>query len=106
MYLFDSLVFNVDRNLGNLVVDSGYRLWLIDHTRAFQAVEDLLDDRFLRVKRTSWERLLELSEAELEKRLAAYLDPGQITALWSRRQLLVERIRRIAAERGEHLVFY
>jgi hypothetical protein len=106
MYFFDSLVFNVDRNLGNFLVDSRYRLWLIDHTRAFQTVEDLLGDRIIRVKRESWERLLALTEDDLEKHLAAYLDRGQLEALWSRRELLVKRIREIAAERGEHLVFY
>ena len=36
MYFFDALIYNVDRNSGNILVDQGYRLWMIDHTRAFQ----------------------------------------------------------------------
>jgi hypothetical protein len=106
MSFFDNLVFNTDRNLGNLLVDSDHRLWLIDHTRAFQAVNDLLEVRFIRVKRETWDRLLALTEEELEARLAGYLEPEQIAALWSRRQRLVERVRKLALERGEHVVFY
>ena len=34
--LFDQLIFNTDRNLGNLLIDKDWRLWMIDHTRAFK----------------------------------------------------------------------
>ncbi len=38
MNVFDILVFNVDRNLGNILYDNRtWNLWLIDHTRAFSA---------------------------------------------------------------------
>ena len=34
--LFDQLIYNTDRNLGNLLIDKDWRLWMIDHTRAFK----------------------------------------------------------------------
>jgi len=37
MYLFDDLIGNVDRNVGDIVIDSDWKLWLIDHSRAFQS---------------------------------------------------------------------
>ncbi|MGH9603746.1 MAG: metallophosphoesterase, partial [Terriglobales bacterium] len=36
MRFFDALVFNTDRNTGNMLIDRGWNLWLIDHTRAFR----------------------------------------------------------------------
>ena len=36
MYFFDELISNVDRNLGNILYTKDWRLWLIDHTRAFR----------------------------------------------------------------------
>ena len=36
MYLFDELISNIDRNQGNIVYTKDWRLWLIDHTRAFR----------------------------------------------------------------------
>src|SRR3954464_9471519 len=34
--LFDQLIANTDRNLQNLVITKDWRLWPIDHTRAFR----------------------------------------------------------------------
>ena len=36
MYLLDNLMFNDDRNQGNILYDSEWKLWMIDHTRAFR----------------------------------------------------------------------
>lgn len=106
MYLFDNLLFNIDRNSGNILVDSRYDLWLIDHTRAFQLVPELLDDRVIRVERSVWERLGALNEYDLQRRLGEYLDTRELHALARRRELLVERIEKLIAERGEALVLY
>ena len=34
--LFDQLIQNVDRNLGNLLIDKSWTVWMIDHSRAFR----------------------------------------------------------------------
>ena len=39
--LFDQLIFNTDRNLGNLVITKDWKIWMIDHTRAFRTMKDL-----------------------------------------------------------------
>ena len=31
--VFDQLIANVDRNLGNLLVDKTWTVWMIDHSR-------------------------------------------------------------------------
>ena len=38
--LFDTLINNQDRNLGNTLVDEGWEVWLIDHGRSFQIDPD------------------------------------------------------------------
>ena len=43
MQLFDQLISNVDRNQGNIVYTKDWRLWLIDHTRAFRKNTELED---------------------------------------------------------------
>ena len=56
--LFDNLIFNDDRNQGNILFDGDWNLWMIDHTRAFQNVPFLKDTRDLQfVERDIWERL-------------------------------------------------
>jgi hypothetical protein len=103
---FDNLILNVDRNSTNVIVDEGYRLWLIDHTRAFQPVPELLDpERVTRINRTLWTRLKELDEAALKEAVGPYLDGEEVMCLARRRELLLEHVEALVAERGEG-VFY
>ena len=106
MYFFDNLLYNIDRNLGNRLVTSDYRLWLIDHTRGFQFKFDLLDDTMARVPRRSWERLLALTENDLKNALENYLTPIEIGSILQRRNALVEHVDNLIAARGEDAVFY
>jgi hypothetical protein len=103
---FDNLVFNVDRNSTNIIVDRGYKLWLIDHTRAFQPVPELLDaERVTRINRAMWTRLREMDEDALKEAVGPYLDGEEVMCLVRRRQLLLEHVEALVAERGEG-VFY
>jgi hypothetical protein len=105
--LFDNLILNVDRNLGNVLRDDEYKLWLIDHTRAFQPEHELLNPEALaRVRRRVWDRLLETTREDLKQQLGDYLDGKQLTSLEKRREALVKLIRGLVAERGEAAVLY
>ena len=41
MDIFDNLISNDDRNLGNMLIDPEWKLWMIDHTRAFRRNREL-----------------------------------------------------------------
>jgi len=106
MVLFDNLIYNIDRNSGNVLVDTDYRLWMIDHTRAFQFKHELLDDRVARVRRSSWENLLKLDEDTLRDAVRGYLTPMEIGSIRERRERLIALIEGLVAARGESAVFY
>jgi len=104
---FDQLIFNVDRNAGNLLADPDYRLWLYDHGRAFQPKAELLDPEALeRVNRRVWNRLQSMSDEELKDVVREHLAIDQMTTLVERRALLAERIQVLVDEKGEDAVFY
>jgi hypothetical protein len=104
--LFDALIFNIDRNSSNVIVDQDYRLWLIDHTRAFQPVPELLDpERITRVNRLMWTRLRNLDEDTLKEELGTYLDGEEMMCLMRRRELLLEKVDRLLAERGNGILY-
>jgi hypothetical protein len=93
MWLFDELIANVDRNVGNIVYSKDWRLWLIDHTRAFRKTTELKQPaRITRCDRQVFERLKALDRDTLKRELGKYLDDGQIKALLSRRDLIVQRV--------------
>lgn len=106
MNWFDNLVFNVDRNKSNLLVDADYRLWLIDHTRAFQVANKLLDNRIVRVNREVFERLVAMSDDELRTALGPFLTDAEMASLLRRRTFLIEHVEALVAERGEEVVLY
>ena len=106
MFFFDNLIYNIDRNAGNVLVSADYTLWMIDHTRAFQFKNELLDEHVTKMRRRTWERLVALTEDELRRRLSGYLTPVEFGSLWKRRRLFIEHVNRLVEERGEAVVFY
>ncbi len=102
---FDNLIANSDRNQGNILLDSAGRLWMIDHTRTFQRDSKLMSpSSFWQLEGRVWRRLVELDESTLRRELRPYLGPAELDALWTRRNLLVEKFERLIQERGESLV--
>lgn len=102
MNLFDALAFNDDRHARNFLVDGDWRLWMIDHTRAFQHGNELPEPlAFAYCERPVWDRLRSLTDEEIRAGLGRYLDVAQLTSLLRRRARLVEIIEQRIAERGE-----
>ena len=91
--LFDQLIANIDRNLGNLVITKDWRLWPIDHTRAFRTNRQLKTPaNVTRIDRGVLERLKMLDRETLRKETGKYLTTFQIDALLARRDAIVKRI--------------
>jgi hypothetical protein len=107
MNVFDELVYNTDRNRGNYMITPDWKLWMIDHTRAFRRNPSLMKpDRINQCERGMYQRLKALDEAVVRERLKEYLSVYEIDALLKRRILLLERLDKLIAERGEAKVLY
>jgi hypothetical protein len=99
MRVFDQLIYNIDRNLGNLLITSDWRMWMIDHTRAFRRHRTLLSERDLRgCDRTMLARLETLDKATLTRELSRWLEMGEIEALLARRDRIVQFFRDAPAD--------
>ena len=93
MRLFDELIANTDRNLGNMIYSSDWRLWPIDHTRAFRRSTTLKHPGYVvRCDRAVFDRLKALDRDTLKRELGDYLDDGQIKAILARRDLIVKKL--------------
>ena len=80
---------------------------MIDHTRAFRRNPTLQNaDALNQCERGMYERLKALDEAVVRERLKAYLSTFEIDALLKRRKLILERLDKLIAERGEDKVLY
>jgi hypothetical protein len=90
--VFDQLIYNIDRNTGNLLYDKDWQIWMIDHTRAFRSNTDLMDAKVLtRCDSALLEKLKQLDAATLKKEIGRY-DVGdlQIKGLLARRDKIVK----------------
>ncbi|MEE8350131.1 MAG: hypothetical protein V3R94_11195 [Acidobacteriota bacterium] len=107
IHLFDNLVYNEDRNRGNVLIESNWKLWMIDHTRAFRRWKELqYPEKVQFLDRVVWERLQILDESEIEERLQDFLSPYELSGLLKRTRLLVDHVKTMIAERGERKVLF
>ena len=107
MEVFDALIFNDDRNPTNVLLDAEGKLWMIDHTRAFQRSEALRDPgRVNKIERRLWSRVRTIADESFRDLLGDILEPPQIGALLTRRRALIEHFEKLIVERGEDEVLY
>jgi hypothetical protein len=105
--VFDELIQNRDRNAGNLLWTSDWKMWMIDHTRAFRLGKDLLKPQQLeRVERTLFQKLRELTASGVADTMDAVLTKQEIEALMARRDAIVTLFDARIAQRGEAAVLF
>jgi hypothetical protein len=104
---FDQLIYNVDRNTGNLIILKDWTLVLIDHTRAFAPNTRLMDrSDFDRCSRPLLDALRKLDADTLTGLLKPYLTKQQIDGMLFRRDLIVKHFDQLIAEKGEAAVLF
>lgn len=107
MRLFDRLIYNFDRNQGNILIDRNWRLWLIDHTRSFNNSADVAGIGSVTVcEREFWERLQALDEEVLRERLGPYLSHRQIRSLVKRREKAIAYVTGLIDQLGRDAVIF
>jgi hypothetical protein len=93
--VFDQLIDNTDRNLGNLLITSTWRVWMIDHTRAFRRHHVLRAPENLgRCDRRLLAQLRALDRETLGRALGRYLGAPEIAGVLARRDLIVAHFER------------
>ena len=106
--IFDQLIYNFDRNLGNLLIDKDWNIWMIDHTRAFKVFDELKNEKNLgeRCARDFLASMRRLDKPTLKPLLTDLLNDGQIDALLARRDRIVRCYEQKIGARGEGSVLY
>ena len=107
MYVFDELIQNSDRNQGNMLWTSDWKMWLIDHTRAFRPQVEIMEPvRLTRISRGLLENLRRLTPQALEAATGDQLTGSQRSRILQRRDLLVQHYDDRIARLGEGAVLF
>ena len=105
--VFDQLIFNTDRNLGNLVIDKNWNIWMIDHTRAFRLMNKLENPKNLvQCDKKVLEKLKELDKKAIQQRVGKFLTGMEIDGVLKRRDLIVKYFEEEVAKKGESAVLF
>ena len=91
MQIFDSLVSNIDRNLGNILVDEDWKIWYIDHTRAFARHRSPREpEPGMGLDPLFWSRLRTVDDDTIRAAIAPHVDSFAVDSVVQRRRHIVE----------------
>jgi hypothetical protein len=104
--VFDQLIYNTDRNTGNLLIDPDWHIWMIDHTRAFRTYLTLKEKKDLeKIDRNLLAKLRTLDVQQLNT-LKPYLSDSEIKGIIRRRDLIVQFFDDAVKQKGETEIVY
>jgi hypothetical protein len=89
--VFDELIQNRDRNGGNLLWTKDWKMWMIDHTRAFRIDKELRQPKLLEAcERSMFEKMKGLTAEQLVEVMGKAMTKREIEALLARRDRIVK----------------
>ncbi len=90
MKVFDQLIYNTDRNATNIVYDKDWKLWMIDHGRAFRMSTSLLKVKDLeKCDRVLLAKMKALNVDDVKREIGQWVKPMEIKGLMARRDKIV-----------------
>jgi len=105
--VFDELIMNIDRNLGNMLITNAWQVVLIDHTRAFTPYHKIRNvAKLTRCSRPLLARMSALTEASIAKSVGTSLTRAEITGMLARRDRIVAFFNDEAKAKGEKNVLF
>ncbi|MCA1585813.1 MAG: hypothetical protein LC791_13940 [Acidobacteria bacterium] len=107
MFVFAELVYDTDRNKGNVLYTKDWDVIMLDFTRAFRLHDTLrAPDGLQLIDRALFQRLQELTPDDLKRVTRDWLTDQERAAIMKRRDLIVSRFQGLIRERGEAKVLY
>lgn len=105
--VFDQLIYNVDRNLTNLLILKNWDIVMIDHSRSFRLAHTLPNAKNLtRCDRTLLRNLRALHQGDVAKALMPYCTKAEVEAVMARRDAIVRFFDDRIRQNGEGAVLY
>jgi hypothetical protein len=100
--VFTQLIYDTDANQGNVLYDKDWRLWMIDHTRAFRTYTSLQNVKLLeRCDRQLLANLKRLDVKDVTAAIGEWTEPLEIKGLLARRDKIVA----LFEKRGESALY-
>jgi hypothetical protein len=104
--VFDNLIYNIDRNLGNMLITPDWKVVMIDHSRAFKSVDALKAAKDLEFfSKSLMEGLKALDEKGLQAACGKWLTGPEIRTMLQRRDKIMELYAKAEAEKKPGVIY-
>jgi hypothetical protein len=104
MRVFSELVYDTDRNLGNVLITKEWKLYMIDFTRAFRLYAELRTPKDLvKCDKQLLEKLRALKAEDLTEATKGILSKGEVGAVMKRRDKIVALFDDLATKSADIL---
>lgn len=105
--VFDQLIYDTDPNLTNVLITDDWKIWRIDFTRAFRLYKKLRNPEDITMcDKTLYDKLKKLDEDDVLEATKGDLSKGEVKAMMARRDVIIETIDKLVAEKGAANVLY
>ena len=94
---FDALIYNIDRNAGNILITPDWKAVLIDHSRSFKGIGELRAPKTLTYfSQSLMEALAKLDEKSIRDQVGDYLNSIEIRTTLERRDKILALYKKAA----------
>jgi hypothetical protein len=91
--VFDQLIYNVDRSQENLLIDTHWNVWMIDHSRSFRKWKTLRNAAAItHCDPQLLDALERLRREDVTRELGSLITDEEIDGLMARRDLIVQKL--------------
>jgi hypothetical protein len=111
--VFENLTYSPsfcgERELDDILImdKKDWKVWRVDFSEAFAPSPELIPGcEITRCSKKLYQRLLNLEDKEIKAALKHYLNDEEINMLLKRKKLIIEKIKKLIAEKGEEAVLF
>jgi hypothetical protein len=111
--VFENLTFSPsfcgERELDDILImdKEDWKIWRVDFSEAFAPSPELIPGcEITRCSKKLYQRLTKLEDKVIKAKLEYYLNDEEISMLLKRKQLIIAKIKKLIAEKGEESVLF
>ncbi len=106
--VFENLVYNERNELDDILIQKeSWKIFRVDFSEAFLPIPDLIpEQKITRCSKTLFQNLQKLSDEVIKARLKNYLNDEEMSALFSRKALIIKTLKKLIEEKGKRAVLF
>ncbi len=106
--VFENLVYNERKELDDILIqEENWKIFRVDFSEAFSPIPNLIpEQKITRCSKTLFQNLQELTDKVIKARLEIYLNDEEMSALLSRKALIIKTLKKLIEEKGKRAVLF